>query len=289
MWTRVAAQASIRVREAREADQLKILALPAGFPRRVHTDAGLITLEPLNRIGNLRDEAARMATDARAEAAKGEGHPLAELNVLAESWSALARDLGAEYEQRALIEKQMGFDALFEGALLVTDGPHPVAAPVRLRPGETAFLVVPATLCRMVTTTSFAGTTDSGATSRGFSIPILETGIRYETARQVTRGQIRLDPIPHNNLIDTDSGDLTITSLRVVYAGATKLVNCDLQEVVRVEGHGNGISVLHEGTEDADFYKVEVPARALMFINWVLRASQNAEPGSHGGKGLPLD
>ena len=88
----------------------------------------------------------------------------------AQGWSIACEQ---EVGRRTDAIKEMGFDSLYEAAVLQTSGAQPLDSPLVLKRGEQAYLSVPATLARMVRKTHYVGR------SSGFSIPIGHTGIRY--------------------------------------------------------------------------------------------------------------
>ena len=63
----------------------------------------------------------------------------------------MAVALGQEVGRRQDAIKQIGFDTLYEAALLETSGPQPVDSPLVLKAAEDAYQAQPATLARMTT------------------------------------------------------------------------------------------------------------------------------------------
>ena len=174
--------------------------------------------------------------------------------------AAQARDSNRDGEiaRRKSAVKEMGFDALYEAAVLKTSGARPVEAPLVLKRGEQAYLSVAATLARMVSRTHYVGG------SSGFSFPIGHTGIRYRV------GSYRGHPVSQESLTRLDSGDFVVTNQRLAYVGRTKSVSVPLEKVLHVEVYNDAISIAREGKENPDFYLMASPKHAVFLINWVL-------------------
>ena len=173
----------------------------------------------------------------------------------AEGW---ASSLDSEVARRKEAVKAMGFDSLYEAAVLQTSGAQPVDAPLVLKAREQAYLSVPATLARMVTRTHYQGG------SSGFSFPIGHTGIRYRV------GAFRGEPVHQQSLTKVDAGTFVLTNQRVAYVGRTKSTSFALNKVLHVEVYNDGISVAREGRENPDFYLMQNPKHAVFLMNWVL-------------------
>ena len=165
---------------------------------------------------------------------------------------------GAELQRRRDATTAMGFDSLYEAAVLQTTGAQVVDSPLVLKGGERAYLSVPATLARIVSRTHYVG----GST--GFSFPIGHTGIRYRV------GSFRGQPVQQESLTKLDTGTFVLTNQRIAYVGRTKSVSVALNKVIHVEIYNDAMSVAHEGRETPDFYLIGNPKHAVFLINWAL-------------------
>jgi hypothetical protein len=174
--------------------------------------------------------------------------------------SALRRasDWDEEAGRRKEAIRTMGFDSLYETAVLKTTGPQAVDSPLVLKNGEMAYLAVPATLARMVTRTHYLGG------SSGFSFPIGHTGIRYRV------GAFRGEPVHQQSLTKLDAGTFVLTNQRVAYVGRTKSTTIALNKVVHVEVYNDGLSIAREGRENPDFYLMSNPKQTVFLLNWFL-------------------
>jgi len=152
----------------------------------------------------------------------------------------------------------MGFDSLYEAAVLQTMGAQVVDSPLVLNNGEQAYLSAPATLARMTTRTHFVGG------SSGFSFPIGHTGIRYRV------GSFSGEPVHPQSLTKLNAGTLVFTNQRVAYVGQTKSTSVVLNKLLHVEVYNDGISIAREGRENPDFYLVSNPKHVLFLLNWIL-------------------
>src|SRR5579859_491086 len=173
----------------------------------------------------------------------------------AEAWAAAC---DGEVGRRQEAIKAMGFDSLYEAAVLQTSGPSSVGCPLVLKKGEQAYLSIPATLARMVTRTHYVGG------SSGFSFPILHTGIRYRV------GSFRGEPVHQEALTKLDAGTFVVTNQRVAYVGRTKATSVALPKVMHVEVYNDGLSIAREGKENPDFYLMSNPKHAVFLVNWFL-------------------
>lgn len=164
-----------------------------------------------------------------------------------------------EVAQREASIQAMGFDALYEAALLQTSGAAPVESPLLLKSGEVAYLSMPATLARMVTRTHYVGGTS------GVSFPIGHTGIRYRV------GGFSGHPVQQQSLTNLDSGTLVLTSLRIAFIGRTKSTSIALARILHVEVYTDALAVFQEARENPDFYMIPEPKRATFLLNWILQ------------------
>jgi len=216
-------------------------------------------LEPLViRVGR----SAPTTNIAEAERLRSEGATLdaqrADLMHRADAAIAEAAAIGQEVGRRQDAINQIGFDTLYEAALLQTSGPQPVDSPLVLRAAEAAYQAEPATLARMRTSTRYVGG------SSGFSFPIGHTGIRYRV------GRFHGHPVQQESLSHLDTGTLVLTNQRLAYVGATKSIAIPLAKVLHVEVYNDGISVAHEGKENADFFLISNPKQFVFMLNWFL-------------------
>lgn len=153
------------------------------------------------------DEQRKNAADLESKAAALDAQILA-----AQGW-ATACDVEATRRNDAI--KAMGFDSLYEAAVLQTSGAKPVSAPLVLKSGEQAYLSAPATLARMATRTQYVGG------SSGFSFPIGHTGIRYRV------GTFRGQPVHQQSLTKLDAGTLVVTNQGLLtWAELSRQVSC---------------------------------------------------------------
>jgi hypothetical protein len=173
----------------------------------------------------------------------------------AQNWASA---IDGEVERRHEAIRAMGFDSLYETALLQTSGAPSVDSPLVLKKGEQAYLSVPATLARMTTRTHYVGR------SSGFSFPIGHTGIRYRV------GGFRGEPVHQQSLTKLDVGTFVLTNQRAAYVGQTKSTSTPLNKVLHVEVYDDAISLEREGRENPDFYLMERPKYAVFVMNWAL-------------------
>lgn len=200
-------------------------------------------LEPL---AALRTQAA--AAESQAQALRADSNSL----------SSAAQRLQDEVRRRHEAQAQMGFDSLYQAAYLQTYGPQAVEAPLNLKRGERAVLVVAARLARNRTRTRYVGR------SQGFSFPIGHTGIRYRI------GSFQGQPVEQQVLSPIDNGSLVLTDQRLAFVGQTKSTSTPLAKLVHVECYADALAVFHEGRENADYYFVASPKYTLFMINWAL-------------------
>lgn len=196
------------------------------------------------------DAERKSAADLEAEAAA--------LDVQVEAADARAGAYESELKRRTDAIKAMGFDSLYEAALLKTSGAPPVEAPLVLKKGEQAYVSTPATLARMVSRTRYAGG------SSGFSFPIGHTGIRYRV------GSFRGQPIHEQSLTKLDSGTFVLTDQRFAYLGQTKSLSVPLGKLLHVEVFDDGLSIAREGKENPDFFFLADPKHVVFLMNWCL-------------------
>ena len=173
----------------------------------------------------------------------------------ADSWASSCE---GEVARRKEAIKAMGFDSLYETAVLQTSGAQTVESPLVMKAGERAYLAVSTTLARMVSRTHYVGG------SSGFSFPIGHTGIRYRV------GSFRGQPVHQQSLTKLDTGTFVLTNQRIAYVGRTKSTSVPLSKVMHVEVYNDAISIAREGRENPDFYLMGEPKRAVFLINWVL-------------------
>jgi len=221
----------------RAAAQLRQLLIP--FARSAPQTTIAEAEDERKAAGDLESQAAALDSQIRS----------------AEAWTSA---IDGEVERRHEAIKAMGFDSLYEAAMLQTSGAPSVDSPLVLKKNETAYLSVPATLARMTTKTHYMGR------SSGFSFPIGHTGIRYRV------GGFKGEPVHQQSLTKLDSGTFVLTNQRVAYVGHTKSTSNPLTKVMHVEVYDDAISVAREGREDPDFYLMGNPKFAVFVMNWAL-------------------
>jgi len=200
----------------------------------------------LAQADELRSAAAQLDSQASA----------VDVEVQAAETRAAAYDAEVASRQQAI--KAMGFDSLYEAATLQTSGAKPVSSPILTKPGEEAYVSVPATLARMVTHTQYVGG------SSGFNFPIGHTGIRYRV------GSFRGHPVSQQALTHVDQGTFVVTNQRLAYVGQTKSTSIPLIKILHVEVYDDGISVSREGKENPDWYLMSEAKHVVFLLNWVL-------------------
>ena len=181
-----------------------------------------------------------------------------ELEQRAVSLSAAAVAAKEEVKRRSDAETEMGFDAPYQGAYLKTYGPPQAQSPLILKRGETASLVVLATLARKQTRRQWVGG------SQGFSFPIGHTGIRYRV------GSFHGHPIEQQSLTNLDTGKLVVTNQRIAFIGQAKSTSIPFAKLLHVECYSDAVAVFLEGRENPDFYLTSQPKFVLFMINWFL-------------------
>ncbi|MHB8613255.1 MAG: hypothetical protein ACYDAL_12625 [Candidatus Dormibacteraceae bacterium] len=197
------------------------------------------------------------AETIRAQAAAAEAEAV-QFNSDAASATISAGSMGAEVQQRAESERELGFDAPYVAAYLQTHGPSPIQSPLILKKGEEAGLAVPATLARNQTRQQWVGG------SQGVSFPIGHTGIRYRV------GSFHGHPIQQQSLSKLDTGTLVATNQRIAFIGHAKSTSIALAKLLHVDCYSDAIAVFQEGHENPDFYLTAQPKYALFMINWFL-------------------
>jgi hypothetical protein len=155
--------------------------------------------------------------------------------------------------------KQMGFDSLYQAALLQANGPSAVESPLIMKRGEQAYFTSPATLARHKRKVTVRGA------SQGFSFPIGHTGIRYRV------GTFRGEPVSRDYLTPIDSGTLVLTNQRLAFIGTQKSVAYPLPKILHVEAYTDGLGVFKEGRESADLFLFPHPQQFLMYLNYFLQ------------------
>lgn len=200
------------------------------------------------------EKAAAMGFDAQADAIDSQ---------IEQTRNSIAA-MNDEIKRRQEAVRAMGFDSLYEAAVLQTSGPAPVQSPLLTKSGEIAILAVAATLSRMVTRTHYVGG------SSGFSFPIGHTGIRYRV------GTFRGQPVQQQALTKLDDGTFVVSNQRLAFVGRTKSVSLPLGKILHLELYSNALAVFQEGKENPDFYMMAQPGRALFLINWEIGNQQAA-------------
>ncbi len=207
---------------------------------------------PFSTIAEADDER-RVAADLESQATALD----AQIDA-AHKWADACDD---EVKRRNDAIRAMGFDSLYEAAVLQTSGARPVESPLVLKSGEEAFASVPVTLARMVTRTHYVGG------SSGFSFPIGHTGIRYRV------GAFRGEPVHQQSLTKLDEGTFVLTNQRVAYVGQTKSTSISLAKIMHVEVYNDGLSIAREGKENPDWYLMANPKHVVFLLNWALSQS----------------
>jgi hypothetical protein len=161
-----------------------------------------------------------------------------------ETWLAeLAARLGLDSARELNRNKALREEFLI--ACINDDRPPALAAPqMILKPGETAHGEFRVSLMKQVTQREWRGT------SSGVSIPIGRTGIRYRTG--ATRGR---SVVVGTQLVADDTGILTITSARAVFAGTKKTLEFRNDRLVSVEQYTDGLRLGVTNRQAASLFK----------------------------------
>ena len=237
-------RSEVKDRTARAA-QLRALLIQIGREADVSTVAD---------AGAGAEKAAAAALDARADAIDAQ---------IQQTRSSVA-SMDEEVKRRQEAVRAMGFDSLYEAAVLQTSGSTPVQSPLLTKAGEITVLAVPATLSRIVARTHYVGG------SSGFSFPIGHTGIRYRV------GTFRGQPVQQQALTKLDDGTFVVSNQRLAFVGRTKSVSVPLGKILHLELYTDVLAVFQEGKENPDFYTMAQPGRALFLINWEIGNQQAA-------------
>lgn len=209
-------------------------------------------------VGRAAPQVTVPAADAERKAAADLQAEAASTDQQVQAAEARAAAYESEVARRTDAIKAMGFDSLYEAAVLQTSGAQPVDSPLVLKKGEQAYLSTPATLARMVSRTHYVGG------SSGFSFPIGHTGIRYRV------GSFRGQPIRDQSLTNIDNGTLVLSNQRLAYLGRTKSVSVPLSKLLHVEVFNDGLSIAREGKENPDFFLLSSPKHVVFLMNWCL-------------------
>jgi hypothetical protein len=177
-------------------------------------------------------------------------------------------ELDAEIARRRESQEQMGFDAIYTAAYLHRFGAPAIQSPLELKRGEIAWFGSLATLARMQTRTTYVGG------SSGVSFPIGHTGIRYRV------GSFHGQPVQSQAMARVDTGTFVVTNQRIAFVGHMKAVAILLNKLLHVDAYSDGIAVLHEGKENADYFLMASPQQAVFYINWAI-ASVNQPVASN--------
>jgi hypothetical protein len=173
-----------------------------------------------------------------------------------------ATDIKSEIQRRQAAQREMGFDALYSAAYLTRHGAQPIASPIVLKAGEAAYQASPCVLARWGTRTRYVGG------SQGFSFPIGHTGIRYRV------GSFSGHPIQTTLIKDVDTGQLVLTSSRLVFAGQMKTVSLTYAKLINIKLYTDALAVFHEGKENPDFFRLSAPKWVLFNLNWLMGRAQ---------------
>jgi hypothetical protein len=161
-------------------------------------------------------------------------------------------------KQRNESIKQMGFDSHYLAAYFTVFGPEPISVPLVLKKGEVVYGSAPASLARMTKHASFAGG------SSGMSFPIGHTGIRYRV------GSFRGHPISTETLDRQDTGTLIVTNQRIAFVGQRKAVSVLLAKLINLQLFTDGLSLMREGREAADYYLMSGAGQFVFTVNLAL-------------------
>src|SRR5207248_4070640 len=123
-----------------------------------------------------------------------------------------------------------GFDRMLLMVSLYTEGPAAVDAPVVLKAGEKAHVCVPCRLARHRTRTRYVGG------SQSVSVPIFR-GVRYRV------GGFAGQPVQQEYIAVVDTGQLVLTTSRVVFVGSAKLVEIPLAKVSHVGAYTDALEI----------------------------------------------
>ena len=165
--------------------------------------------------------------------------------------------ISGETKRREDLVASLGFDALAVEADLLAHGASSIQTNLVLKRNEMAVASAAATLCRFRTKTQYVGA------SQGVSIP-LGHGFRYRVSG------FKGHPVQTESLVDVDAGSLVVTNQRLAFLGAKRDISVPLEKLLHVEPFADAIAIGREGKESRDVFRLQQPARLLLFLNWAL-------------------
>ena len=77
-------------------------------------------------------------------------------------------------------------------------------------------------------------------------------------------------PVQQDVIAALDSGQIVITSKRIVYVGRLRSLSIDRAKLVSIQAYTDAVAVFHQGKEAPDLFKLHAPHQ---FVFWVNAAS----------------
>lgn len=173
---------------------------------------------------------------------------------LAEFAGRLGLDASSELANHSDLFEEVVVARINGGRPPVLDSPG-----IILKPGETAYAEFSVALMKEVAQREFRGG------SSGFSIPIGHTGVRYRVG--AVRGR---SVVVGTQLVAEDTGVLTVTSTRAVFAGAKKTLEFRNDKLVSVQQYTDGLRLGVSNRQAASLFRFggDSPSIAAALISY---------------------
>jgi len=250
-------QQSARARYGELLAKMTVQALPAGDGQafaEARAGAGY-TPEELSRIHVQAFEQKALPMVADDLLTPEEGADL----------SSVMTALGLDWDAIARADRQL-YDRLFVSSINGGQLPEVASPHILQKKGEAVHFECPASLMKEVAVREYKGG------YQGFSIPLGKTGVRYRV------GGSRGHSVEVGTTLNVaDTGILSITNKRAVYAGTRKTMDMPYSKLVNLSLYRDGIQFHMSNRVNAPIFTVAGGTDILAAI--VIAAAQRAEVG----------
>lgn len=153
-------------------------------------------------------------------------------------WNTIAQG-GYSDQEHKQIDIEMWLQQLSSGAVTITPKIHSI---IVLNPNEQFVYEIPDVIFSVSRTIGV-----SSSTHRDSFIRLAREG----TWRM---GGFKAKSESHEKLTNIDTGILTVTNKRLIFAGAVKKLSIDLKKIISIESYDDGISLSKEGTGSPGYF-----------------------------------
>jgi len=167
--------------------------------------------------------------------------------------------LASEISMREESLRRMGFDAIYEAALLQSGGPRRRTDQDTHGLGEMELISGRARLSQLPSRSYYE------LPKADIELPVKITGIQFRRTRYCRQ------PVPQENVRDLGSGTLSVSTRHLAFDGSGTSPAVSLSDIRRIHIYSNALTVLYQNRKTPDIFFVRNPFEFAFYLEWASR------------------